>query len=83
MIQPPWESALAVWAARDLLRRPGRSLLLFAALASVPLLMTLLLLKVSGVVLLEKDIGERRPDYASYIRRTNAFIPGKPANKEK
>lgn len=48
-----------------------------------PLLMTLLLLKVSGVALLEKDIGERRPDYASYIRRTNAFIPGKPANEEK
>jgi steroid 5-alpha reductase family enzyme len=43
-----------------------------------PLLMTLLLLKVSGVALLEKDIGERRPDYATYIRHTNAFIPGKP-----
>jgi len=43
-----------------------------------PLLMTLLLLKVSGVALLEKDIGARRPDYADYIRRTNAFFPGKP-----
>jgi len=43
-----------------------------------PLLMTLLLLKVSGVALLEKDIGERRPGYADYMRRTNAFIPGKP-----
>lgn len=42
-----------------------------------PLLMTLLLLKVSGVALLEKDIGARRPDYADYIRRTNAFFPGK------
>lgn len=41
-----------------------------------PLLMTLLLLKVSGVALLEKDIGERRPDYRDYIARTNAFIPG-------
>ena len=41
-----------------------------------PVLMTLLLLRVSGVSLLEKDIGERRPDYANYIRRTNAFIPG-------
>ncbi|ROH88028.1 DUF1295 domain-containing protein [Pseudomethylobacillus aquaticus] len=43
-----------------------------------PVLMTLLLLKVSGVALLEKDIGERRPAYAAYIARTNAFIPGLP-----
>ena len=41
-----------------------------------PVLMTLLLLRVSGVTLLERDIGQRRPDYAEYIRRTNAFIPG-------
>jgi steroid 5-alpha reductase family enzyme len=41
-----------------------------------PLLMTLLLLKVSGVSLLEKDIGERRPAYRAYIARTNAFFPG-------
>ena len=40
-----------------------------------PLLMTFLLLKVSGVVMLEKDIGERRPAYAQYIQRTNAFFP--------
>ena len=43
-----------------------------------PLLMTVLLLKVSGVALLEKDIGERRPAYRDYIARTNAFIPGPP-----
>jgi steroid 5-alpha reductase family enzyme len=41
-----------------------------------PLLMSLLLMRVSGVTLLEKDIGERRPGYADYIRRTNAFFPG-------
>jgi steroid 5-alpha reductase family enzyme len=41
-----------------------------------PLLMSFLLLKVSGVTLLEKDIGERRPKYAEYVRRTNAFFPG-------
>jgi steroid 5-alpha reductase family enzyme len=40
--------------------------------------MTLLLLKVSGVALLEKDIVERRPAYADYIKKTNAFIPGVP-----
>ncbi len=41
-----------------------------------PLLMSVLLMRVSGVTLLEKDIGERRPAYADYIRRTNAFFPG-------
>ncbi|HSH72856.1 MAG TPA: DUF1295 domain-containing protein [Methylophilaceae bacterium] len=43
-----------------------------------PALMTLLLLKVSGVALLEKDIGDRRPGYKDYVARTNAFFPGKP-----
>ncbi len=41
-----------------------------------PLLMSLLLLKVSGVAMLESTISERRPEYADYIRRTNAFFPG-------
>ena len=39
--------------------------------------MTVLLLKVSGVTLLEDDIGERRPEYARYVRETNAFVPGR------
>lgn len=43
-----------------------------------PLLMTWLLLRVSGVALLEQNIGQRRPSYADYIRRTNAFFPGPP-----
>ena len=41
-----------------------------------PVLMSTLLMRVSGVTLLEQDIGERRPQYADYIRRTNAFFPG-------
>ncbi len=41
-----------------------------------PLLMSVLLLKVSGVALLEKSIGKRRPGYEEYVRRTNAFFPG-------
>lgn len=43
-----------------------------------PLLMTFLLLKVSGVSLLERDIGERRPAYAGYAARTSAFFPWPP-----
>jgi hypothetical protein len=41
-----------------------------------PMLITFLLLKVSGVSLLEKTITERRPAYVDYMRRTNAFFPG-------
>lgn len=52
-----------------------------------PILMTVLLLKVSGVALLEKDINQRRPGYAEYVRNTNAFFPwlprsGPPRTKE-
>ena len=43
-----------------------------------PILMTVLLLKVSGVSLLEKDMVERRPAYRDYIARTNSFFPGPP-----
>jgi steroid 5-alpha reductase family enzyme len=45
-----------------------------------PVLMTVLLLRVSGVALLERDIGERRPAYRDYVARTNAFFPGAPRN---
>ena len=41
-----------------------------------PLLMSFLLLRVSGVSLLESDISERRPAYRDYMRSTNAFLPG-------
>lgn len=46
-----------------------------------PILMTVLLLRVSGVSMLEKDIAERRPAYRDYIRRTNAFLPGPPRSR--
>jgi steroid 5-alpha reductase family enzyme len=47
------------------------------ALAS-PLLVTALLLKVSGVPLLEDDLHARRPGYREYVRRTPAFFPWRP-----
>jgi len=43
-----------------------------------PLIMSFLLLKVSGVPMLEKDIIQRRPAYTDYASRTNAFFPGLP-----
>lgn len=43
-----------------------------------PVAMSVLLMRISGVTLLEGNIAERRPDYAAYQRRTNAFFPGPP-----
>jgi steroid 5-alpha reductase family enzyme len=40
--------------------------------------MSVLLMRVSGVTLLEKDMAKRRPEYVDYVRRTNAFFPGPP-----
>lgn len=47
-----------------------------------PLAMSFFLIKVSGVAMLESTIVERRPEYAAYIRRTNAFFPGPPRRSE-
>jgi steroid 5-alpha reductase family enzyme len=44
-----------------------------------PALMTFLLVRVSGVSLLEKDIAGRRPEYVAYVRRTSPFLPLPPA----
>ena len=40
-----------------------------------PLLITYLLLKFSGVTLMEETITERRPEYRRYIETTSAFVP--------
>jgi steroid 5-alpha reductase family enzyme len=41
-----------------------------------PILMSFLLLRVSGVAMLERTIAERRPEYLEYMHNTNAFLPG-------
>lgn len=38
-------------------------------------LMNFLLLKISGVALLEKTLSKTKPQYAEYIRKTPAYIP--------
>jgi steroid 5-alpha reductase family enzyme len=43
-----------------------------------PVLITLLLLRVSGVALLEKGLSESKPGYREYVKRTSAFIPWPP-----
>lgn len=43
-----------------------------------PILMSLLLVYVSGVALLEKSLKGRSPQYRDYIERTSAFFPWPP-----
>lgn len=43
-----------------------------------PIVMSILLIRVSGVALLEKTIGKRRLGYADYVERTSAFFPRPP-----
>ncbi len=40
-----------------------------------PVIMTLFLVQVSGVVLLEKTLTNSKPGYKEYVARTSAFIP--------
>ena len=46
-----------------------------------PILMTYLLVRVSGVGLLERTIAERREGYAEYMRTTSAFVPLPPKRR--
>jgi steroid 5-alpha reductase family enzyme len=43
-----------------------------------PLVMTVLLMKVSGVALLEKTLQETKAEYRDYVRRTSGFFPRAP-----
>ncbi len=46
-----------------------------------PIVMTILLVRVSGVGLLEQTIADRREGYAEYMRTTSAFIPLPPRTR--
>ncbi len=46
-----------------------------------PALMSFLLVRVSGVALLEKSMKQRSPEYVAYIERTSAFFPRPPRAK--
>jgi steroid 5-alpha reductase family enzyme len=46
-----------------------------------PALMTFLLVRVSGIGLLERTIADRREGYAEYMRTTSAFIPLPPKGR--
>jgi len=71
---PNYFGEFCIWWAFYLLAVPAGGWWTFYA----PLLMSFLLLKVSGVVMMEKDIARHRPEYGDYMGRTNAFFPGRP-----
>jgi steroid 5-alpha reductase family enzyme len=47
-----------------------------------PVIMTVLLVRVSGVVLLEKSLKETKPGYKEYVETTNGFFPWFPRSKK-
>ncbi len=53
--------------------RPANLVVIFS-----PIIMTVLLTRVSGVPLLEKSLTKRREGYDDYITRTSGFIPRPP-----
>jgi steroid 5-alpha reductase family enzyme len=46
-----------------------------------PALMTFLLLRVSGVAMLERGLVASKPGYAEYVARTSAFVPWPPRTR--
>lgn len=72
---PNYFGDFCVWWGLYLVAASGMGISMATWTAASPALMSLLLMKVSGVTLLERTIVERRPDYAKYIARTNAFFP--------
>lgn len=61
----------AVWWAYGLFSISAGSY--WQVLGSV--LMTLLIIKVSGVALLEKTLNQTKPQYAEYVEKTSSFFP--------
>lgn len=49
--------------------------------AAGPALMSVLLMRVSGVTLLERSLAKRKPGYEEYVRRTSAFFPLPPRRR--
>jgi steroid 5-alpha reductase family enzyme len=68
---PNYFGEAVLWWGLALLAVAGGGWLSFIG----PLMITFLLLKISGVAMLDAAMVERRPDYADYIATTPAFLP--------
>ncbi len=75
---PNYFGDAAVWWSFGLFSLAAGSLL--PALGAV--LMTILIIRVSGVALLEKDLKKSKPGYEEYVQQTNAFFPWFPKTNE-
>jgi len=68
---PNYFGDAAVWC--------GYAIICIAAGSYIPVLgsvlMIALIIKVSGVAMLEKALRESKPEYKDYIEKTSAFIP--------
>jgi steroid 5-alpha reductase family enzyme len=60
----------------------GYGLICLSAGSYIPvlgsILMTVLIIKISGVTLLEKSLKEQKPQYKKYIEKTSSFLPWLP-----
>lgn len=76
---PNYFGDAAVWCGLALIALPvgGAGLVGLGSAA----LMTWLLAKGTGARLLESTIGDRRPEYADYVRRTSGFFPLPPKRR--
>ena len=48
-----------------------------------PIIITAVLLKMTGIPLTEQELVKNRPGYGDYVKRTSAFVPWLPAKEEK
>ena len=46
-----------------------------------PIVITTVLLKMTGIPLMEQSIADKRPGYVEYIKGTNAFFPWFPGKE--
>jgi steroid 5-alpha reductase family enzyme len=77
---PNYFGDFTVWWGLFLLSLASSPAVLWTLLS--PLAMSFLLMKVSGVPMLERSIGKRRPGYAAYAERTSTFFPRPPRKPE-
>lgn len=68
---PNYFGEAVVWWGIGLLALPAGGWLAFVG----PLMITFLLLRISGVTMLDAAMSDRRPAYADYIESTPAFVP--------
>jgi steroid 5-alpha reductase family enzyme len=68
---PNYFGEAVLWWGIGLLTLPAGGWLSFIG----PLMITFLLLKISGVAMLDAAMLQRRPDYANYVATTPAFVP--------